>query len=212
MERSSAFDTFRFSHRDLELRNDGILVPLQRQPAMVLGYLLDNAGRVVCQEELARHIWPAGHHVEVDQGLRFCIRQVRRALGDVADAPRYIETLPRKGYRWCHGPRWPAEAGWAPTAAPKGRSLTAAARSILVAAATLCLGIWLGGLQAPREPLPGRIQESGGWVSREAPELIRALHVLSHAVLEPGLEREAERARDTLWAITLRTFGLEPHE
>ena len=105
-----------FSHPDLELRRGGVVVPLQRQPALVLSCLLTHAGRLVSRDEPARFVWGDGHHVEVDQSLRYCIRQIRLALRDDAEAPRFIETLPRKGYRWlaadrlepCARPVWRA--------------------------------------------------------------------------------------------------------
>jgi DNA-binding winged helix-turn-helix (wHTH) protein/TolB-like protein len=73
-------------------------VRLQPQPAKVLAALLARPGELVARDELKRLVWP-DTVVEADQGLNFCVRQIRAALGDEADAGRFIETLPRRGYR-----------------------------------------------------------------------------------------------------------------
>jgi DNA-binding winged helix-turn-helix (wHTH) protein/TolB-like protein len=73
-------------------------VRLQPQPAKVLAALLARPGDLVTRDELKRAVWP-DTVVEADQGLNFCIRQIRAALGDEAEAGRFIETLPRRGYR-----------------------------------------------------------------------------------------------------------------
>ncbi len=71
---------------------------LQPKPAQVLGLLLERAGQLVTREELQRSIWP-DTSVEFDQGLNYCIRQIRAALGEDANGEGTIETLPRRGYR-----------------------------------------------------------------------------------------------------------------
>lgn len=88
---------------------------LQPQPAQVLLALASRPGALVTREELKRLLWPATV-VEEDAGLNYCVRQVRAALGDEGDAPRFIETLPRRGYRFLvSSPTEPAVAE--PTAA-----------------------------------------------------------------------------------------------
>ena len=62
--------------------------------------LVRRAGEVVTRQEIREHVWTGDTFVDFEQGLNFCIRQVREALGDTADAPRFIETLPRRGYRF----------------------------------------------------------------------------------------------------------------
>lgn len=78
----------------------GVRVALERQPAVALTVLVANAGRLVTRAELCRAIWPADTHVDFDRGLNYCLRQIRLALGDDARAPRFIETVPRQGYRF----------------------------------------------------------------------------------------------------------------
>jgi TolB-like protein/DNA-binding winged helix-turn-helix (wHTH) protein len=73
---------------------------LQQQPLRVLRALLERRGELVAREELKRLVWGAALSGDLDQRLNFCIKQVRAALGDRADAPRFVETLPRRGYRF----------------------------------------------------------------------------------------------------------------
>src|SRR5262245_18350028 len=83
-----------------ELRKDGIRLKLQPQPFRVLGLLVSRAGRVLSRQEIERELWGDETHVDFEGGLNYCIRQIRTALGDDAESPRYIETLPKRGYRF----------------------------------------------------------------------------------------------------------------
>lgn len=94
------FCPFELDLRTGELRRDGLLVKLQQQPFKVLALLAARAGELVTREQLRGEIWGDDTYVDFDQGLNFCIKQIRGALGDQADTPRYIETLPRRGYRF----------------------------------------------------------------------------------------------------------------
>jgi DNA-binding winged helix-turn-helix (wHTH) protein/tetratricopeptide (TPR) repeat protein len=81
------------------LHRRGEPVRLPPQAFKVLALLVRQNGSMVSRAEMRDQLWGTGTHVEFDQGLNFCIRQVREALGDNADSPQYIETLPRRGYR-----------------------------------------------------------------------------------------------------------------
>jgi Tol biopolymer transport system component/DNA-binding winged helix-turn-helix (wHTH) protein len=94
------FGVFELDLRAGELRRDGVKVKLQEQPLQILLLLLENPGQVVSREELQRRIWPADTFVEFDQGLYSALRRLREALSDSADNPRFVETLPRRGYRF----------------------------------------------------------------------------------------------------------------
>jgi DNA-binding winged helix-turn-helix (wHTH) protein/tetratricopeptide (TPR) repeat protein len=83
-----------------ELRKNGEAVKLQPQPSKVLALLVQRNGEVVSREEIRRQVWSGGTFVDFSQSLNFCIRQIREALGDEAETPRYIQTLPRRGYRF----------------------------------------------------------------------------------------------------------------
>ena len=98
------FGPFELDVRSGELRRNGTTVRLQPQPLKVLLLLAGRPGDVVTREEIQSEIWPAGTFVDFEQSLNFCIRQIRAALRDDANAPRYVETLPRRGYRWVAGP------------------------------------------------------------------------------------------------------------
>ncbi len=94
------FGLFEFSPVSGELRRDGRPVKLQAQPARVLAVLVAAAGQVVSRDTLQREVWGPGTHVDFDRGLNFCIAQVRAALGDSAESPRFVATIPRQGYRF----------------------------------------------------------------------------------------------------------------
>src|SRR5712692_5335352 len=83
-----------------ELRKHGIKIKLQEQPLQILQQLLEHPGEVVNREELQKRIWPADTFVDFDHGLYSAVQRLREALGDPAETPRYVETLPRRGYRF----------------------------------------------------------------------------------------------------------------
>jgi TolB-like protein/DNA-binding winged helix-turn-helix (wHTH) protein len=93
------FGAFELDTAAGELRKHGIRIRLQDQPLQVLQQLLEHPGEVVTKEELQKQIWPADTFVDFDHGLYSAVQRLRDALGDTADTPRYIETLPRRGYR-----------------------------------------------------------------------------------------------------------------
>jgi DNA-binding winged helix-turn-helix (wHTH) protein len=82
-----------------ELLRAGRVVPLAPQPFRALMFLLERAGEVVSRDELKGVLWTEGTFVEFDQGLNFTIGRLRQALGDDARSPRFLETVPRRGYR-----------------------------------------------------------------------------------------------------------------
>src|SRR3984957_315781 len=94
------FGEFELDEQTLELRKNGALVRIQQQPARVLAFLLNHRGTLVTREQIRLAIWGEDTFVDFEQGLNFCIRQIRLALDDQAEKPRYIETLPRLGYRF----------------------------------------------------------------------------------------------------------------
>ncbi len=82
------------------LRKDGIRVRCQEQPLQVLAALAERPGELVTREELRQRVWPKDTFVDFDHALNTAIKKIRAALNDDADAPRYIETVPRRGYRF----------------------------------------------------------------------------------------------------------------
>src|SRR5207245_4253095 len=83
-----------------ELRKQGTKMKLQEQPLQILQILLQRPGEVVTREELQQKIWPSDTFVDFDHGINNAIKRLREALGDAAETPHYIETLPRRGYRF----------------------------------------------------------------------------------------------------------------
>ncbi len=83
-----------------ELRKQGLRIRLQEQPFQILILLLDHAGEVVGRDELCRKLWAPDTFVDFEQGLSTAIKKLRQALSDDAETPRYIETLPKRGYRF----------------------------------------------------------------------------------------------------------------
>jgi len=98
--RKTRFDAFEVELRSGELYKHGVRIKLQDQPFRVLALLLERPGDVVTREELRQKLWPAGTFVDFDTGLNSAIKKLRDVLADSADEPRYIETLPRRGYRF----------------------------------------------------------------------------------------------------------------
>jgi len=94
------FGPFEVNASSGDLLKDGKRVKLQQQPFRLLVFLLENAGRVVTGEEIQRRIWQCNTFVDFDSSLRVAVRKMREALGDDAENPRYIETIPRRGYRF----------------------------------------------------------------------------------------------------------------
>ena len=82
------------------LRKDGIRIRCQEQPLQVLAALAERPGELVTREELRRRVWPQDTFVDFDHALNTAIKKIRAALNDDADAPRYVETVPRRGYRF----------------------------------------------------------------------------------------------------------------
>jgi DNA-binding winged helix-turn-helix (wHTH) protein len=125
-----AVETFRFGQFELdpageELRREGRRRRLQAQPFKLLLLLVRRAGTLVTYEDIRGELWGEGTFVEFDQAVHYAIRQIREALGDSADKPLYIETVPRRGYRFIAPLEAPA-APSAPAAAPVARLGTAA--------------------------------------------------------------------------------------
>ncbi len=94
------FGTFEADLQTGELRKNGHKVPLQGQPFQVFAILLEHSGNLVTREQLRLKVWPEDTFVDFDHGLNTAITKIRTALGDEADNPRFVETMPRRGYRF----------------------------------------------------------------------------------------------------------------
>ncbi|HSB18007.1 MAG TPA: winged helix-turn-helix domain-containing protein [Bryobacteraceae bacterium] len=149
---SSTNDTVHFGLFEVdlvagELRKRGRAVKLQGQPFQILAMLLRRPGEVVSREELQQALWPSGTFVEFEHGVNTAIRKIREALGDSADNPRFIETVPRKGYRFI------APVNGTHPAQQPARRLVVMWVLAAVAAAALAGAVWLS-LSRSDQPAP----------------------------------------------------------
>lgn len=94
------FDPFEVDLETGELRRAAAKVRLQEQPFQILAMLLERAGDLVTREELRQRIWPDAVFIDFEHGLNKAVNKLRKALGDVAERPSFVETLPRRGYRF----------------------------------------------------------------------------------------------------------------
>jgi DNA-binding winged helix-turn-helix (wHTH) protein/TolB-like protein len=94
------FGVFSFDDRTMILTRGDRDVALEPQPARALALLVAQAGDLVSRDELRAHLWGDDTHVDFDRGLAYCVGQLRSALGDSAENPRFVQTLPRRGFRF----------------------------------------------------------------------------------------------------------------
>jgi len=134
------FGTFEVDLRAGELRKQGKRIKIQDQPFHVLTVLLQHSGEVVTREELRNQNWPPDTFVDFDNSLNTAINKLREALGDSADNPRFVETLPRRGYRFlAHVTS--ADGKELSTASPSIRSYVQLWKIVLPAAVVLVLAV-----------------------------------------------------------------------
>ncbi|HKW57725.1 MAG TPA: winged helix-turn-helix domain-containing protein [Candidatus Acidoferrum sp.] len=111
------FDVFALDLRAAELYKSGRKIKLQVQPFHILAMLLEQPGELLTREELRRRLWPADTFVDFDHSLNTAVKKLRQALGDDKKKPRFIETLPKRGYRFIGTVKAPAPEGAQATAA-----------------------------------------------------------------------------------------------
>ena len=170
------FGTFEADVPAGELRKNGLKLKLQEQPFQVLCMLLERRGEVVTREELRNRLWPADTFVDFDHGLNAAVKRLRDALGDPVEAPRFLETLTRRGYRFIapveglddsgHSMQWVSRRGDNASTDRTEDSpvLARLSRRIRFGIAVLCLGVsFVAGAKFwPRSPLtqPGIVPDS----------------------------------------------------
>ena len=109
------FGVFELNLATAELRKGGTPIKLAPQPFRLLTLLASRAGQIVSREEIQEQLWDKETYVDFEQGMNHCIKQIRNVLNDNADTPLYIETLPRRGYRFLA----PVVSKEIPTPAPR---------------------------------------------------------------------------------------------
>ena len=183
------FGVFELDLAARQLRKNGVRIKLQDQPFRVLQLLTERPGEIVTREELREKLWPADTFVEFDHSLNTAIQKIRAALGDSADNPRFLETIPRTGYRFI---------------APVGEAPGQGAESANVEAATAPAGssnTEVAGPAAPGRRPVSRLWPAAalvallgafltGWVLRPSPEAPSSSTPLASTPLTsyPGLE------------------------
>ena len=186
------FPPFELDRRAGEVRRSGLRVKLQEKPFQILEMLLDRPGEVVTREELRERLWPADTFVDFDASLNTAVNKVRTALGDRAEAPRFVETVGRRGYRFIGpvetapvaptvvGTPW-TEATTEPAAAATARRPPWAAAAAAIAAAALVAGAF-------------------GWSRSHAAASIHSLAVLplTNLTNDPDQEYFADGMTDAL--------------
>ena len=195
------FGEFELDLRTGELRRNGTPLGLQPQPARILAVLVNRAGEIVSRQELVQEVWGSKTFVDYDQGLNFAIRQIRSALADDAEHPRYLETLPRRGYRFTatvtRGK--PVETEGEPAPAPPKPQLRSG-RSFRVGILLAALAVLALGLVAARRRLRQVSQPPASTIESVA---VLPLHNLSH---DPEQEYFSDGMTDEL-ITELAKFG-----
>src|SRR6266536_1314558 len=133
------FATFEVHLQAQELRKGGLRLKLSGQPFQVLAILLEQPGAVVTREELQKRLWP-DTFVDVDHNLNTAINKIREALGDLSENPRFVETLPRRGYRFIAPITVNRTAAAAVTHTPENRS-TSTPKSVATTRPLLASGL-----------------------------------------------------------------------
>jgi TolB-like protein/DNA-binding winged helix-turn-helix (wHTH) protein/tetratricopeptide (TPR) repeat protein len=136
------FSNFELDLESGELRREGTALKLQPQPAKVLVMLVSHAGEVITRNQIAEQVWGSETFVDFEQGLNFAIRQIRTVLGDGADQPHFLETLPRRGYRFIAPVERVVREGAAeptPQGKPRTRMAVLSAAFVLLAVAAFLL-------------------------------------------------------------------------
>jgi DNA-binding winged helix-turn-helix (wHTH) protein/TolB-like protein len=152
-DRRVAFDGFVFDPATGELSGPAGATRLPPKPARLLARLLERAGELVSREELQQDLWP-DQHLEIDQALAYTVRQVRTALGDEAGEPRFVETLPKRGYRFIGRLE---EGSEEPDRSRRARIAVALAVTLPLAAAAVAAWLWLGAARESDGPGPVRV-------------------------------------------------------
>src|SRR5712671_7244999 len=136
--------TFELNLHTGELRQQGQKVKLQEQPLQVLAALLERPGELVTREELRSKLWPADTFVDFDHGLNAAIKRLRDALGESADAPVFIETLARRGYRFIAPVNGSSSPSAAEIEAPqRNKSISLTRRIVVFCLAPLVIAVVL---------------------------------------------------------------------
>ena len=151
------FGVFEVDLRSGDLRKAGVRIPLHEQPFQILKLLVEHPGQLVTRDELRRALWPSDTFVDFEHALNAAVKRLRDTLGDSADAPRYIETIPRRGYRFIVPVEWPAPGVQVAAPAPPARGLLrrwVLLAAIISSAAPVVVYLAVGRTRPAQQPQP----------------------------------------------------------
>jgi TolB-like protein/DNA-binding winged helix-turn-helix (wHTH) protein/Tfp pilus assembly protein PilF len=194
--RGYRFGVFEVECAAAALRRDGTLVRLRGKPFDILQFLLERPGDLVTRDELRHHLWPADTFVDFDHGLNAAMNRLRDALGDSADNPRFIQTLPRRGYRFIAPverlPQAPPPALARPVPEPEPLALPA----------------------EPGAPAPVRPQRDAGrrWVVAAVVSALAAAIAATAWWAQPSSWRGAARTRPMLAVLPFENLSGSPDQ
>ncbi len=159
------FGPFELDLHSGELFKNGMRIKLQGQPIQILGILLEQPGKLVSREEISQRLWPSDTFVDFEHSLNTAVKKLRSALGDEAETPRYIETLPRRGYRFigeispsARTEREPVEEDSAPPKPPLSPSRRASRQVMIIASIIGALALLAAAFGYFRSRTPTRIE------------------------------------------------------
>ena len=194
------FRSFELQIRSRELRNGASRIRLQKQPFEILLMMLERPGTLVTRDELRERLWPRGTYVDFEHSLNAAVKRLRNALGDEADNPRFVETLPRQGYRFIgalsdgRDPHQPTPATIRLAVLPfvnlntgreNGHFADGLTEEVIAQLGQLC-----GGRIGIISRYSSMVFEEGGGRVRDIGESLRASYLL-----EGSVRREGDRAR-----------------
>jgi DNA-binding winged helix-turn-helix (wHTH) protein/tetratricopeptide (TPR) repeat protein len=173
-----------------ELRKHGLRIKIQDKPLRVLQALVERPGRLVTREELRARVWPADVYVDFDRNLKIALNKLRTALCDSAESPRYIETLPRRGYRFI-GKLEPVEEGGLPTGAVRPVAMPQSANAANAGgsnpAPSLIESIHIPSSHKARTGLSRRLSVRGQWAAAAvALAMVAAAGLLFNVTPQPA--------------------------
>ena len=180
------FGVYELDRDALELRKNGVPVRLQEQPLRVLAVLLDRPGEIVTREELQERIWGKDTFVDFEQSLNKAVNRLREALNDEPGLPRYVETVPRRGYRFIApvtGPipiEPPGQTSLLSSVSGREPAVTSyhRRRILIMAAAIVLFAIGVAALVL--------------WKRSEIPTSADSIHITSAAYCCPRLSRDGK--------------------
>ena len=186
------FGIFEVDLRAGELRKSGTKIRLEGQPFELLALLLERPGEVATRDEIRQRLWPSGTYVDYEHSINAAVKRLREVLDDSAESPRFVETLPRRGYRFIY----PVQDEVVPPAPTRRGYRRGGAVLVLLAIAVL-----LGGV----------VQVAMRWSSRQTGTKVYAIAVLPvrNQTGDPGQDYLADAATDLLTGRLAQVQGLQ---